>query len=114
MELRGVPGVPAHLETNLNRSLSMPGAFHVYHFALEAGSEAELVAKRAELIAKGIKVSPVVDHEWAKSIYLRDPNELIIEYSFLTRDFTEDDGRMQTRIEISLGDPVPWADFRDH
>ena len=112
MELRGVPGVPARLDMNLNRVFSIPGAFHVYHFALEAGDEAELMAKRTELIAKGVKVSPIVDHEWAKSIYFRDPNGVVIEYSFLTREFTEDDGRIQARFEVSLDDPLPWTDFR--
>jgi catechol 2,3-dioxygenase-like lactoylglutathione lyase family enzyme len=111
MEPRGVPGVPAKLATDLNRT--MPTGFHVYHFALEIGGQTELVAKRAELISKGVKVSPIVDHEWAKSIYFKDPNGFVIEYSFLTREFNEDDAKMQVRIEVSLSDPVPWIDFRD-
>ena len=74
MEPRGVPGVPVEFDGGLNRPLGMPEG--VYHFAFEAGSQAELEAKRAELIRKGVKVTPVVDHEWAKSIYFKDPNAL--------------------------------------
>ena len=52
-------------------------------------------------------------NEWAKSIYFKDPNGLILEYSYVTRDFTADDGVMQLRFEMSLGDESPILDFRD-
>ena len=111
MSPRGVPGVPVEFDASLNRPLGMPEG--VYHFAFEAGSEAQLEAKRAELIGKGVKVTPVVDHEWAKSIYFKDPNGLILEYSYLSREFTADDGVMQPRFEMSLFDASPVLDFRD-
>ena len=61
-----------------------------------------------------VKVTPVVDHEWAKSIYFKDPNGLLLEYSYLTREFTAADGIMQQRFEMSLIDESPLTDFRDH
>jgi len=111
MEPRGVPGVPIEFDGSLNRPLGMPEG--VYHFAFEAGSLAELEAKRAELIGKGVKVTPIVDHEWAKSIYFKDPNGLLLEYSYLTREFNADDGVMQPRFAMSLLDDSPLTDFRD-
>jgi catechol 2,3-dioxygenase-like lactoylglutathione lyase family enzyme len=111
MSPRGLPGAPVEFDGSLNRPLGMPEG--VYHFAFEAGSEAELEAKRAELIGKGVKVTPVVDHEWAKSIYFKDPNGLLLEFSYLSRDFDADDGVMQPRFEISLYEESPIADFRD-
>ena len=111
MEPRGVPGAPVEFDGGLNRPLGMPEG--VYHFAFEAGSQAELEAKRAELIGKGVKVTPVVDHEWAKSIYFKDPNGLLLEYSYLTREFNADDGVMQLRFEMSFLDESPITDFRD-
>lgn len=111
MSPRGVPGVPGEFDGSLNRPLGMPEG--VYHFAFEAGTQTELETKRAELIEKGVKVTPVVDHEWAKSIYFKDPNGLILEYSYITRDFTADDGRMQLRFTMSLFDESPILDFRD-
>ena len=110
MEPRGVPGAPVEFDGSLNRPLGMPEG--VYHFAFEAGSEAELDAKRAELIGKGVQVTPVVDHEWAKSIYFKDPNGLLLEYSYLTREFNDDDGVLQPRFEMSLYDDSPLTDFR--
>ena len=50
--------------------------------------------------AKGLKVTDIVDHGWAKSIYFSDPNGLSLEYCCLVRDLTEDDAVMQERGTI--------------
>ncbi len=109
MEARGVPGVPADYDAGINRGLGVPNVF--YHFAFEAGSEAGLDEKRSELLAEGIEVSEVVDHDWAKSIYFKDPNGIQLEFCCFTRNLNADDARMQDRAEISvrrlgLQDPV--------
>src|SRR5260221_4702842 len=98
MEPRGVPDVPADYDAGINRGLKVPASF--YHFAFEAGSEAALAEKRDELRAKGVEVTDIVDHEWAKSIYFKDPNGLSLEYCCLMRDLTEDDTTMQ---EFTVG-----------
>ena len=100
MEARGVPGVAASYDTGINRGLGVPNAF--YHFAFEAGSEAALVEKRNELIARGVQVTEVVDHDWAKSIYFKDPNGLQLEFCCYTRSLNDDDARLQERAEISI------------
>jgi catechol 2,3-dioxygenase-like lactoylglutathione lyase family enzyme len=100
MEARDVPGVPAEYDAGINRGLGLPAAF--YHFAFEAGSEAGLEAKRQELAAKGVQVTDVVDHNWAKSIYFKDPNGISLEYCCLVRDFVENDAKLQDRFEISI------------
>ena len=100
MEPRGVPGVPMEYDAGINRGLGVPAAF--YHFAFEAGSEAGLEAKRKELAAKGVEVTDIVDHNWAKSIYFKDPNGISLEYCCLVREFVEDDANMQERFEISI------------
>jgi catechol-2,3-dioxygenase len=104
-----VPGIPAEYDAGINRGLGVPGVF--YHFAFEAGSEAALDEKRHELLAKGIDVTEVVDHDWAKSIYFKDPNGIQLEFCCFTRNLNADDARMQHRAEISvrrlgLEDPV--------
>jgi catechol 2,3-dioxygenase-like lactoylglutathione lyase family enzyme len=113
MEARGVPGVPAHYDAGITRGLGVPSAF--YHFAFEAGSEAGLVEKRRELIAKGVEVTDVVDHDWAKSIYFKDPNGLQLEFCCFTRSLNANDARMQDRFEMSvrrlgLDDPDALSD----
>jgi catechol 2,3-dioxygenase-like lactoylglutathione lyase family enzyme len=100
MESRGVPGIPTEYDAGINRGLGVPSAF--YHFAFEAGSEAALQGKREELVAKGVLVSEVVDHDWAKSIYFKDPNGMQLEYCCYTREFNPDDARMQDRFKASV------------
>ena len=78
-------------DAGINRALGVPEAF--YHFAFEVESHEALEAKRAELIAKGVKVTPVVDHEWMKSIYFKDPNGLLLEYAWTSRELDPDDAR---------------------
>jgi catechol 2,3-dioxygenase-like lactoylglutathione lyase family enzyme len=104
MEARGVDGIPAEYDTSIARGLGVPPAF--YHFAFEAGSEAALKTKREELIGKGVEVTDVVDHTWAKSIYFKDPNGIMLEYCCLTREFNANDARMQERFELSAKDFV--------
>jgi catechol 2,3-dioxygenase-like lactoylglutathione lyase family enzyme len=98
LEPRGVPDVPAAYDAGINRGLGVPAAF--YHFAFEAGSAAALADKRDELRAKGVEVTDVADHGWAKSIYFKDPNGLSLEYCCQTRDLTEDDATMQERFTV--------------
>ena len=111
MEPRGVPGIPAEYDAGINRGLGVPDAF--YHFAFDVDSHEALVAKRSELIAKGVKVSPVVDHDgWMESIYFKDPNGLLLEYAWQSRALRDDDAVMQVRVQLSLRERSPVTDFR--
>ena len=100
MEARGVPGVPAAYDAGINRGLGVPSVF--YHFAFEAGSEAALQDKRDELLARGVEVTEIVDHDWAKSIYFKDPNGIQLEYCCFTRNLNDNDARRQDRFELSI------------
>lgn len=96
MESKGVAGVPVDFDAGINGGLGVPSSF--YHFALMAGSDAALVAKRDELRAKGVEVSNISDHGWAKSFYFKDPNGVSLEYCCQVRDLTTDDATMQERF----------------
>jgi catechol 2,3-dioxygenase-like lactoylglutathione lyase family enzyme len=111
MEPRDIPGVATQYDAGINGALGVPEG--VYHFAFEAGTPEDLLAKRAELIAKGVKVTPVVDHDWAQSIYFKDPNGLLLEYCCYTRQLTEEDARMLPRFEMSVRGESRLTDFRD-
>jgi len=111
MEARGVDGIPAEYDISITRGLGVPPAF--YHFAFEAGSEAGLAQKRDELRAKGIDVTEIVDHDWAKSIYFKDPNGLMLEYCCLTRELNQNDAKMQDRFEVVGKDFVRGRFARD-
>jgi catechol-2,3-dioxygenase len=50
------------------------------------------------LVAKGIKVTEVVDHEWAKSIYFKDPKGIQLEFCCYTRDLKAEDAELKVRF----------------
>lgn len=63
------------------------------HIAFSVESEAALSAWRARLKARGVRVSPVIDHEaglW-RSIYFTDPNGINLELTFQSRPLGETD-----------------------
>jgi catechol 2,3-dioxygenase-like lactoylglutathione lyase family enzyme len=99
LEPQDVPGIPTDYDAGINRGLGVPAGF--YHFAFEAGSPGALEQKQDELRAKGIKVTDIVDHQWAQSIYFKDPNGLSLEYCCMTRNLTADDATMQERFTTS-------------
>ncbi len=100
MEAKDIPDVPVEYDAGINRGLGVPSAF--YHFAFEAGTEAALEEKKQELRDKGVEVSEVVDHDWAKSIYFKDPNGMQMEYCCFTRDFHDEDSVMTERFEAPI------------
>lgn len=114
MEAKGVPDIPASFDAGIARGLGVPAAF--YHFAFDAGSEAGLADKLDELRGKGVEVTDIVDHEWAQSIYFRDPNGLLLEYCCIVRGLTAADAAMQERFTIPRAalDPVVLARMKGH
>ena len=90
-----VPGVPQEFKTDISSAQNLPQAF--YHFAFECDSVAALEARRDDLAKKGIDVTPVVDHEWCRSIYFKHPNGLLLEYCVSVREFNEEDKIMRHR-----------------
>jgi catechol-2,3-dioxygenase len=100
MEARDVPGIPKEYEAGINRGRGLPSAFN--HFAFEAGSDGALEQKRQELVAKGIKVTEVIDHEWAKSIYFKDPNGIQLEFCCYSRDLKAEDAELKVRFKSSV------------
>ena len=87
MECNDVPGVAEDFDAGINRGLGIGGG--MIHFAFRVDHEGELDATRRELIAKGVKVTDVVDHGWCKSIYFHDPNRIQLEYCCLTGELDD-------------------------
>jgi glyoxylase I family protein len=56
----------------------------VQHFAIETDSVADVEAMRERLDSFGVKVTPLVDHEFIRSIYFFDPNGLRLEITART------------------------------
>jgi catechol 2,3-dioxygenase-like lactoylglutathione lyase family enzyme len=88
-------------DAGINGGLKVPRGF--YHFAFAAESEEDLLDRQADLVDKKVAVSPVLDHDWCKSIYFDDPvNGLSLEFSAYSRPFNEDDRTLQTRFKAPM------------
>ena len=109
IEPNGIPDVPANYDAGINRGLGVPAGF--YHFAFEAGSPAALAKTRDALRAKGVEVTDIVDHQWAQSIYFKDPNGLSLEYCCVVGNRPKGGEMMQgaftvRRAALELGDAL--------
>ena len=67
------------------------GTGSTHHFALAIESEEELQAWRDYLTARGVSCTDVLDREFCKSIYLRDPDGHIVELATTTPGLTPDE-----------------------
>lgn len=86
----GEPGtVVSYFEYPGSRGVPGPGASH--HFALGVPDEAALRAWREHLRSAGVRVSPVRDRTYFRSIYLADPDGLTIEFATAGPGFDADE-----------------------
>jgi catechol-2,3-dioxygenase len=60
------------------------------HIAFGVNSLEELDTARARINAAGFDVAEI-DHHWCKSIYVDDPNGIMVEFCVTTKAFDKDD-----------------------
>lgn len=89
-------GKPGSLVTYFERdpkftNRSQMGAGHTHHFALAVKDEDEQLAWREKLVKAGLRVSPVMNRDYFKSIYTNDPNGHIVEIATLGPGFAVDE-----------------------
>ena len=76
----------------------------IRHIALSVDSHDELLAWRTHLKQHGVEVTPVVDHDgvW-KSIYFRDPNQVLLELTYQARSLGDEDARSAAKMVAEWG-----------
>ena len=67
------------------------GTGQTHHFALAVSDEASQLAWREKLLAAGLRVSPVMDRIYFKSIYTNDPDGHIVELATAGPGFANDE-----------------------
>ena len=88
-------------ETNLNKGAGLP--WWANHLAFDAPTVADFERHRERWRAHGQTVLEV-DHEFCRSIYIRDPEGNTVEFCLTTRDFTPEE--KAHALELLL-DPNP-------
>lgn len=78
----------------------------VNHVAFESPSLEDLHGRRRSMVAQGETVTEI-DHGWCRSIYLTDPNGILVELCCTTRAPGSDDREEARR---RLADPAPELD----
>jgi catechol 2,3-dioxygenase-like lactoylglutathione lyase family enzyme len=76
---RGAPGTLITCLEYPQLEQGSVGTGSTHHFALAVESEEELRAWREYLISQGAACSEVLDRQFCKSVYLRDPDGHIVE-----------------------------------
>jgi len=57
----------------------------MHHLAFSMDTEEEMMAFREHLQSKGVRVTPMIDHDFCRSIYFVDPSGMQLEISYWTR-----------------------------
>lgn len=100
--LHGV-GEPDQYETAISTGLGLP--VWVNHVALRGAVE-QVEAVRQRLADRGLEAEFEIDHGWSKSLYLTDPNGILVEFCVDDPGF-ESDPEEALRI---LREPVEAAE----
>lgn len=83
------------------------GAGQTHHFALAVPDEATQLEWREKLIRAGLRVSPVMDRIYFKSIYTNDPDGHIVELATAGPGFTVDEDAADLGQNLKL---PPWLE----
>jgi catechol 2,3-dioxygenase-like lactoylglutathione lyase family enzyme len=63
----------------------------MHHIAFSVETEDEVLAWREHLKSMNVKVTPMIDHEFCKSIYFADPDGMQLEISYWVRALDQRD-----------------------
>ena len=85
------------------------GAGQTHHYALAVPDEATQLAFRERLLGAGLRVSPVMDRIYFKSIYTADPDGHIVELATAGPGFLVDEREEELGRTLQL---PPWLEPR--
>jgi len=79
----------------------------VHHVAFAVDDAEQQLELRAELIRRGVQVTEVLDRQYFRSIYFREPNGVLFEVATVPPGFTADEeiGRLGTGLKLP-----PWEE----
>lgn len=112
----GAPGHIIDVAHDERAELAVNGLGTVHHVAMAITSEDEQLALRETLIETGRKVTEVRDRCYFKSIYFREPGNVLFEVATMAPGFTVDEDAATLGRGLKL---PPWeegnrADIEEH
>lgn len=79
----------------------------VHHVAFAVTDEDEQLRMREELVRRGFRVTPVMDRQYFRSIYFREPNGVLFEIATVPPGFTFDESLDDLGSSLKL---PPWEE----
>lgn len=91
-----------HIFEDRTRNLEIMGSGGIQHIALNVQTDSALLAVEEKILNKNIHYSGIMNREFFKSLYYRDPNSLLIEVATEEIDFKKPDISGLSYEEIPL------------
>lgn len=101
-DLHGM-GEPEELRTEISTGLGLPS--WVNHIAVRADA-ARVEEVKARLAEAGVRTEMELDHGWCRSLYVTDPNGILIELTVDTPGLKPDPDRARQILEASGPDDL--------
>ncbi len=79
----------------------------VHHVAMAVSDEDEQAKVREELVRRGVRVTPVLDRQYFRSIYFREPGGVLYEVATIPPGFTVDEELGSLGCDLKL---PPWEE----
>jgi glyoxalase family protein len=103
----GGPGRQIDLVVAPDAPAALNGIGTVHHVAMAIGDEDTQFALRDALIARGVQVTPVMDRQYFRSIYFREPGGVLFEVATMRPGFEVDESRSELGRALKL---PPWEE----
>lgn len=103
------PGLLLDLLFSPDSAPGIRGAGTVHHVAFRVGSYEDQLAWREILVSAGLNVTPVLDRNYFKSIYFREPGGVLFEIATDPPGFTADESVEELGTNLKL---PPWLEPR--
>ena len=79
----------------------------VHHVAFAVDDPDQQLALRAELLRRGVQVTEVMDRQYFRSIYFREPGGVLFEVATIPPGFTADESVSELGTSLKL---PPWEE----
>ena len=103
----GGPGKQIDLLVSPDAPSAINGIGTVHHVAMAIADEDIQSQLRDELVARGVQVTPVMDRQYFKSIYFREPGGVLFEVATIQPGFEADETRRELGRALKL---PPWEE----
>jgi glyoxalase family protein len=107
----GINGAGPGRLVEVTRAAAAPDAVNglgtVHHVAFAVAGDEQQLEMRRELVSRGVHVTEVLDRQYFRSIYFREPNGVLFEIATVPPGFTTDEALPELGRSLKL---PPWEE----